>query len=86
MDPKPAPKKEDSGWRQAGLALTIPWLLLAGPITGFVLALGINWLFKVGAPWDGRIKLILILVCTFAGLREAFKLIKRMSAEDQKRK
>jgi hypothetical protein len=83
MDPKPKPTKDESGWRQAGIALTIPWLLLSGPITGFLLAIGINWLFKVGEPWDGRIKIIMILVCTFAGIREAYKLLKRMSAEKQ---
>lgn len=83
MDTKPKPKKDESGWRQAGLALTIPWLLLSGPITGYVLALGINWLFKVGEPWDARIKIVAILLCTLAGLREAFKLLKRMAAENK---
>lgn len=81
MDPKPKQKKEDSGWRQAGLALTVPWLMLSGPITGFLLALGIIWFFKLSEPWDGRIKIIMVLVGTIAGVRESIRLLKRINTE-----
>lgn len=71
--------------RQTGVAMTIPFLLLAAPVVGLLAG---RWLdAKLGtAPWG---KVIGVALGLMAGGRETYLLIRRLSRElksdDQKR-
>lgn len=65
-----------SALRQVGAALSIPGLLLAGPLVGY----GLGWAAKtyLGAPrWVTMVCLVLGLI---SGIRESIIVIKRISA------
>ncbi|MCG3196804.1 MAG: hypothetical protein GHCLOJNM_01283 [bacterium] len=64
-------------FRQLGVALSIPGLLLAGPLVGY----GLGWCAKtyLGCPeWSVLVGLLLGLA---SGIRETVKVLKQLSAE-----
>ncbi len=66
-----------SAMRQVGTALSIPGLLLAGPLVGY----GLGWAAKtyLGAPiWITIVGLVFGLA---SGIRESILVIKKLSAE-----
>lgn len=68
--------------RQMGLALSIPGLLLSGPLVGY----GLGWLAMryLGWPaWVAGVGLILGLV---SGIRESILVIKKLSRETEQKK
>lgn len=67
---------------QAGLAFTIPSLLLSGPLTGWLLGYMINRTFDIRDPWDKRNLLIWIALGFAAAVREIAKVIRKLSRED----
>lgn len=81
MEKKPR-KTDDARLVQRGsLALSIPTLLLAGPITGLLLSyLAIRLLHLEGdqAKWT---KVVLMLLGLAAGGRETLKVIRRISED-----
>ena len=67
-------KKPDDSWAQASLAITIPGLLFAGPVVGFLLADLLqrktgcgDWVIFVG-----------ILLGIVSGSYETYKIIRRL--------
>lgn len=67
--------------RQVGTALSIPGLLLAGPLVGY----GLGWAAKtyLGAPvWTTLLLLVLGLI---SGIRESILVIKKLSAEAERK-
>jgi F0F1-type ATP synthase assembly protein I len=61
---------------QASLALTIPTLLLSGPIVGYLLGLGLQkWL-----GWHEWIVFVMVLMGLAAGIRETIIVIRKLSA------
>jgi F0F1-type ATP synthase assembly protein I len=72
MEPGP---KNPSPWGQAGLALMIPSLMVAGPLAGFLIA----WLIGRWTGWQSRwITVGLVLLGMVAGVRETIKVIRRI--------
>lgn len=64
--------------RQMGLAITIPMMLLAGPLVGWFIG---SWLDKKFGtnPW---LLIILLVLGTTASVRETIKIIKEISKDD----
>lgn len=75
--------KDEGAWRQASLALMLPTLMVAGPLAGYLLGLGINRFFNVQPPWDGRIQIGMIILGMMAGFRETWHTIKKLSKESK---
>lgn len=73
--PPEGKRDEDERLRSAGLALTIPSLLVAGPIVGLLLGRWIGGM--VGYPNGGL--LIGLGLGFVAGVREIIKILRRMS-------
>lgn len=61
-----------------GLAITIPMMLLAGPLVGWFIG---SWLDKKFGtnPW---LLIILLVLGTTASVRETIKIIKEISKDD----
>gem|GEM_PF-4601474 len=56
--------------------------MAAGPIVGYLLALGlIRWL-EIGPPWNTRLKLVGVILGALASGRETVRLIRRLSRPD----
>ena len=70
-------------WRQAGLALTIPTMMAAGPFVGYFLGYLLDRWLGFPVPWDRWVKIIGALVGLIAGMRETIKLIKKIAAETE---
>ncbi len=69
----------ESAIRHVGVALSIPGLLLAGPLVGY----GLGWaaMTYLGAPrWVTMVCLVLGLI---SGIRESILVVKRISAETE---
>ena len=82
MSKKRSDQDQSSQLRQASLALTLPMLMVAGPVVGYFFAwLIIRW-FDVGPPWDGRIRIIGTVIGALAGFRETVRVIKKISSEN----
>ena len=79
--PKGSDPAARNQWRQAGLALTIPTMMAAGPLVGYFIAYMLNLWLDIPGPWDGRVKIIGVLLGTAGGIRETIKLIKKISSE-----
>jgi type IV secretory pathway VirB2 component (pilin) len=75
------PDPETNPWQAAGLALSIPMLMVSGPIAGYLIGLGIVWATGLNDPWARRVKYICLIVGVLAGARETIKLIRRLSSE-----
>lgn len=69
------PPREPNPWQQAGLALTIPMMLLAGPLVGY----GMGWLVRRWTGWGGWIEIVFLILGFVAGVRETINIIRRMS-------
>lgn len=79
MARKPDDNDAARQWRQASLALTLPMMMLAGPLVGYFLAVGlIHWL-DIGPVWAGRIKIIGVILGVMAGIRETVSVIRKLS-------
>jgi len=76
--------KERNPWAQAGLAMAIPSLLMAGPITGYLLGLGIIRVFELSDPWATRTKYICLILGLMAGIRETYKIIRKITSQGSK--
>lgn len=79
MARKPDESSAARQWRQASMALTLPMMMLAGPLVGYFLAVGlIHWL-EIGPQWAGRIKIIGVILGVMAGIRETVNVIRKLS-------
>lgn len=74
---KPAPpdKQPDDQWSQVGLALSIPTLMVSGPLVGYFLGV----LVQHWTGWGNWVKWTLLVLGAVAGVREVIKVIKRLS-------
>jgi F0F1-type ATP synthase assembly protein I len=81
MARKPDDPQAAKQWRQASLALSLPMMMLAGPIVGFVLAIGLMYWFEIGPLWAGRIKILGVLLGTMAGIRETITVIRKITKD-----
>jgi F0F1-type ATP synthase assembly protein I len=81
MARKPDESQAAKQWRQASMALTLPMMMLAGPLVGYFLAVGLIHLFDVGPAWADRIKIIGVILGVMAGVRETISLIRKLSKD-----
>lgn len=70
-------------WRQAGLALSIPTMMVSGPIVGFLLGMGINRVFGITPPWERWVKVVCLVLGLIAGGRETVRVIRRISSDTE---
>lgn len=82
---KPKDPAHEPQWRQASLALMVPTTMLAGPIAGFLLAQAAFYFFDIPEAWTGRVRIGAILLGTAAGMRESYKILKKISVQPKKR-
>lgn len=61
--------------RQLGLAMGIPMLMLAGPLTGFCMA----WAMRRWLGWPEWVTYVMVLLGFVAGIRETIRVIQRIS-------
>jgi F0F1-type ATP synthase assembly protein I len=74
--PKSSDKKPpDNPWLQAGVALTIPALLVSGPLVGY----GLGWLIRRWTGWGPWVDVLMLLLGLIAGARETIKVIRKIS-------
>lgn len=66
---------EPSPWQQAGLALSIPSLLAAGPLAGWL----IGWLIQRWTGWGNWVVVVFVFVGLAAGIRESIRVIQKLS-------
>ena len=75
MNQRP-PARQSSAWNQVGLAMSIPTLMVAGPLVGYLLAKGLERL----TGWDyWWLNALLIALGFAAGIRETIKVIRKLS-------
>jgi len=79
MDEKPKKTDDSRMVYRGGLALSIPSLLLAGPLTGFVLAYFAIKVFHLDGDAAKWTQVALVLAGFGAGARETYKVIQRIS-------
>ena len=72
--PGPEGPREPNPWRQAGLATTIPMMLLAGGLVGF----GLGWLIRHFTGWGRWVELVGLALGFIAGVRESILIIRRL--------
>lgn len=60
---------------QLGLALSIPSLLVAGPLVGY----GLGWLIRRWTGWGSWVTMAMVLVGIAAGIRQVVQVIRRLS-------
>lgn len=80
---KPKDPAQEPQWRQASLALMVPTTMLAGPIAGFLIAQALFYFFEIPEDWTGRVMVISIILGTTAGMRESYKILKKISAQQK---
>lgn len=68
-------KKEQSGLTKAGLAMSIPSLMVAGPFVGYFIGVGLQRFFGLGRG----IVIVMTIAGLVAGIREAIRIIRRIS-------
>lgn len=66
---------------QASLAMVLPMTMVAGPIVGYVLALGLSRWLEFGETWDERAKMIGIVLGLMTSARETVRIIKKISKQ-----
>ncbi len=69
------PDGNGSGLGKGILALSIPTLLASGPLAGVLL----GWLIRRATGWGEWVMIVMILLGTAAGFREAIRLMRRIS-------
>ena len=74
MGRQPSGQPPDS-WGQVGLAMTIPMLLLSGPLVGY----GLGWLIRRWTGWGEWVIAVCVLLGLVSGIRESIKVIRRVS-------
>jgi F0F1-type ATP synthase assembly protein I len=62
--------------RQVGVALSIPGLLLAGPLVGY----GLGWAAKTYLGTPKWVTMVCLLLGLISGIRESIIVIKKISA------
>ncbi len=72
-------KKDDSSLRSSGLLLSIPTLLIAGPLVGLFLGRWVGQRFHV-EPWGSAVGVTLGFV---AAGREIVQIIRRVQSEEE---
>ena len=81
--PEPSSDQGPSNqWRQAGLALSIPMLMVSGPLVGYFLGYGLVAWLDIGDPWGKVIKVVGLILGVVAGARETIRLIRKISEDD----
>lgn len=63
---------------QLSLALSIPTLLVSGPLVGF----GLGWLMRRWFGWPEWVSYLMVLVGLVAGIRETIKVIRRLTPRE----
>jgi hypothetical protein len=53
-------------------------MMLAGPIVGYFLAVGLIHWFEIGPDWEDRVKVIGVLLGVMAGIRETIGVIRKL--------
>mgnify|MGYP006282521129 CR=1 FL=1 len=69
------PRRKDSVYSQIGLALSIPSMLLAGPLVGY----GIGYLVRQWTGWGEWVTFFFIVLGFVAAVRETIKIIRKLS-------
>jgi len=80
MSPSRNPKPDPSGFRSAGMLLTIPTLLVVSPLVGYFLGRFADGKFHT-APWFSVVGLVLGFI---AGGREIYLILRRVQAEEER--
>ena len=63
-----------SDWADAGLAMTIPFLMACGPLVGYAL----GWLIRRATGWGHWVEAVMALIGLAAGIREAIRVIRKL--------
>jgi F0F1-type ATP synthase assembly protein I len=72
----PAAQKPPPGaWSQVGMALSIPTLMVSGPLVGY----GLGWLVRHWTGWGAWVEALLMALGMIAGVREVIKIIRKIS-------
>ena len=72
-------RKDDSSLRSSGLLLSVPTLLIAGPLVGLFLGRWVGQRFHV-EPWGTALGVMLGFV---AAGREIYQIIRRVQSEEE---
>lgn len=82
MVEKPTDPGPGNPWRQASFALTLPMLMVSGPIVGFLMGYGLAKWLDLGDRWAWTFKIAGVTLGAIASARETIRAIKKMS-DDQ---
>lgn len=82
MAEKPPDPGRFNPWRQASLALTLPMLMVSGPIVGYFMGYGLAYWLDLGDRWASIVKIVGVVLGMIAGVRETIRVIKKIS-DDQ---
>lgn len=74
MEPDKGPK-ESEGYTKAGMAMMIPMLMAAGPLSGLL----VGWLLQRWLGLGRWILWVMLILGLIAGARETIQVIKRIS-------
>ena len=81
MEPDaPPPQKERSTAGMAALALAIPGMMLAAPIVSCLIGAWLDRKFGTGS----KLTIVFLVIGLLAGGRETFRLVKRISSEQDR--
>lgn len=72
---EPSRKEPPTGYSQIALAVSIPTLLVSGPLVGF----GLGWLIRHWTGWGPWVTWVLVILGTMAGIRETIQVIRKLS-------
>jgi len=59
----------------AGLAMMIPGLMVAGPLVGY----GVGWFIRRMTGWGDWIEILMTVMGLVAGIREVIRVIRKIS-------
>jgi len=71
----PQEPKDPNPWRQAGLAMSIPMMMISGVLVG----VGLGWLIRRMTGWGWWVDLTCIALGAVAGVREMIAAVRRIS-------
>lgn len=74
-DPEPLKEKPPNTYTQIGMAMSIPMMLLSGPLVGY----GLGWLIRRMTGWGPWVEAIMVGLGLIAGIREVINVIRKLS-------
>jgi F0F1-type ATP synthase assembly protein I len=69
------PGSRQSAYAQAGMAMLIPSLMVAGPLVGYA----VGYFIRRGTGWGRWVEIVMALLGLAAGIRESVIVIRKIS-------